>query len=95
MRARREHEGACAPTFEGSSLDLPDIAPEHLGDADQHQNRTVNGPMIVADHEADAKCQVKALEDPDCTHQDHRDADQAADNSHSNIECLPHMSPFC
>src|ERR1039458_849810 len=69
---------------------LSGIAPEDLGDADQRQDRAVNRPMKVADHEADTEGQVEALEDPDGPHADHRNADQAADNPHYYIECSPH-----
>jgi len=47
------------------SRSLPGIAPEDLGDADQRQDRAVNRPMKIADHEADAEGQIEALEDPD------------------------------
>jgi len=57
-----------AAPLKGSSLDLPGITPEHLGDADQREDRAVNRPMIVADHEANAESQVEALEYPDGAH---------------------------
>jgi hypothetical protein len=51
--------------------------------------------MKIADHEADAKGKVEALEDPDGPHQDHGNTDQAADNAHHDIECGPHGgAPF-
>src|ERR1700675_70289 len=46
--------------------------------------------MSVADHETDAKREVEALENPDHPHQDHHNADQAADNPHRHVECLSH-----
>jgi hypothetical protein len=64
-----------------------------LGDADQREDRAVNRPMKVADHAPNAKSQVEALEDPDGPHSDHRNADQAADNPHHNIEWSSHRVP--
>src|ERR1700685_4387018 len=78
------------PAPDGSINALSSIAPDDLGDADQRQDRAVNRPMIIADHEADAEGQVEALENPDSPHADHRKADQGADNPHCCIECFPH-----
>src|ERR1019366_1979357 len=80
---------ASALALKGSGP-LPGIAPDNFGDADQRQDRAVDGPVKVADHEADSAGQVQALEDPDGPHADHRNADQAADNPHYYIECAPH-----
>ena len=46
--------------------------------------------MKVSNHEANAKGQVEALQHPDPSHQDHRNADQAADDAHGDIEGFPH-----
>src|ERR1700691_2690747 len=81
-------ENGSAP--DGSINALSSIAPDNLGDADQRQDRAVNRPMIIADHEADAEGQVEALKSPDCPHADHRNADQGADNPQCCIECFPH-----
>lgn len=66
---------------------LTRITPDDFGDADQRQDRAVDRPVIVTDHEADAEGQVHALEHPDRPRQDHQDADQAADDPHHDIKC--------
>lgn len=72
------------------SWSLAGIAPDNLGDADQREDRAVDRPVKVADHESDAEGQVESLEDPDGAHADHRNTDQAADNPHHYIEWSPH-----
>jgi hypothetical protein len=62
------------------------IAPDDLRNADQGQDRPVNGPMHVTDHESDAEGEVKALQDPDDAYEDHCNAEQAADYAHRDIE---------
>jgi hypothetical protein len=49
--------------------------------------------MEVTDHEADAEGKVKSLKNPNGTRQDHRDADQAADDAHHDVKCSPHGIP--
>jgi hypothetical protein len=69
-----------------AEITLPGIAPDDLRDADQREDRAVNRPMKVADHEPNAECQIEALENPDRSHANHRSADQAANNPHRNIK---------
>ena len=78
---------------ESSGSRLPSIAPDDFGDADHRQDHAVNCPMKVTDHEADAEGEVEALKSPDGPHEDHRNADQATDNPHHNIEWSPHRFP--
>jgi hypothetical protein len=73
-----------------SGFVLTSIAPDDLGESDERENRAINRPVIVADHEADTKGEIEALEDPDDPHQNHHDADQGADDPHHDIECGPH-----
>jgi hypothetical protein len=51
-----------APPDNRSGPILPSITPNDLSDADQSQDRAVDRPVSIADHETDAKCQIEALE---------------------------------
>jgi hypothetical protein len=88
---------ACA-TFRGRGRDVSEalsgIAPDDFRNADQRQDGPVYRPVNVTDHESDAECQVEALQDPDDAHEDHRYADQAADDPHHNVEWSPHALPL-
>ena len=49
--------------------------------------------MIVADHESPAKCKVESLQNPDDSHGSHYQPNDAAHDSHEDIECVEHVFP--
>jgi len=61
---------------------------------DQSQDRAVDHPVSVADHETDAKCEIEALEYLNHPHQDHGKPDQATDNPHRRVKCPSTRGPL-
>jgi hypothetical protein len=77
-----------------SAFDLPRIAPDHLCDAEQRKDPSIEDPMLVPDHEPDPERQVESLQNPNRTHGDHYDAEESADDSHDDIERGAHRFSF-
>jgi hypothetical protein len=72
---------------------LPCVAPDYLRDAENCQDRAINRPMIITDHESPAKCKVESLQNPDESHGSHYQPNDAAHDSHDDIECVEHVFP--
>ena len=56
----------------------------------------VEHPMLIALHEAATKrapSEIQPLQNPDPSHQNHQDTDEAADHSHHRVECTTHRAP--
>jgi hypothetical protein len=52
--------------------------------------------MLIALHEAATKrapSKIQPLQNPDPSHQNHQDTDEAADHSHHRVECTTHRAP--
>ena len=49
--------------------------------------------MIVTDHESPAKCEVESLQHPDGSNGSHYQANDAAHDSHEDIECMEQLFP--
>src|ERR1035438_3002508 len=52
--------------------------------------------MLIALHEAAtqrAPSKIQPLQNPDPSHQNHQDTDEAADHSHHRVECTTHRAP--
>jgi hypothetical protein len=77
----------------GSAFDLPRIAPDNLSDAEQRKDRSIDDPVLVADHEPDPERQIESLQNPNRSHGDHRDAEESADDSHDDVERGAHRIP--
>ena len=75
-----------------SAFDPPRITPDHLSDAEQRKDRSIDDPVLVADHEPDAERQVESLQSPNCSHGDHNNAEESADDSHHDVERGAHRS---
>src|SRR5579862_3278980 len=69
-----------------SDLHLPRIAPDHLPNGKQYQDRAIDDPVLVADHEAIAECKIEPLQNPDRSQGDHRKTEQCAYDSHADVE---------
>jgi hypothetical protein len=53
--------------------------------------------MLIALHEAATKrapSKIQPLHNPDPSHQNHQDTDEAADRSHHRVECTTHRTPW-
>jgi hypothetical protein len=76
-----------------SAFDLPRIAPDHLANAKQCQDCSIESPAFVAGHEPHLECNAKSLQHPYGSHRNHHETHEAADDSHDHVECGTHESP--
>src|SRR6476646_5188922 len=73
---------------------LSHVAPCDLGDANQCQQPAIERPANVVDHEPLKDCgwpNAQPLHHPDRAHRDHQQPDKAADDSHDDVESVPHL----
>src|ERR1700753_2217217 len=78
------------------SFPLTGVAPNDLTHSDNQHDCAVERPMLIALHEAATKrapSEIQPLQNPDPSHQNHQDADEAADHSHHRVECTTHRPP--
>src|ERR1043165_2972304 len=73
---------------------LSHVAPCDLGDADDGEQSAIERPTNVVDHEPLHDCgrpDSEPLHHPDRAHRDHQQSDKAADDSHDDVEGVPHL----
>jgi hypothetical protein len=70
---------------------LSGIAPDHLSDTYERNNRSIGHPPSIAHHESNAEGKVEPLQDPDGSHGEQEQANEAAHDSHDRIEYPAHV----
>ena len=86
----------CRPYGRRISFPLTGVAPSDLTHSDNQHDCAVEHPMLIALHEAATKrapSKIQPLQNPDPSHQNHQDTDEAADHSHHRVECTTHRAP--
>jgi hypothetical protein len=86
MREPRFRQANCCAEL---SDILPGVAPNNLTDTDNDHDSAIERPMLVPLHEAAAHCtpgKIESLQEPNASHQDHQDTNEAAENPHDSIE---------
>jgi hypothetical protein len=88
-----EESRFCRPYGQRISFPLTGVAPDDLTHSDNQHDCAVERPMLIAFHEAATKRapgKIQPLQNPDPSHQNHQDTDEAADHSHHHVECTTH-----
>jgi hypothetical protein len=95
MREPRFRQANCCTDL---SDILPGVAPNNLTDTDNDHDSAIERPVLVPLHEAAAHCapgKIESLQEPNASHQDHQDTNEAAENPHDSIEhSHQHVPPF-